>query len=226
MQRGKEFWINQLGESWATVLKPVLKTEEMDKVINKLVFDYAFASMYPEQKKDIFKAFRLCPFDNLRAVVIGTEPGVLTGTGPLAFSDTSAIHTNSSASKIRECVANYKKELYLDFDTTFEHWSNQGILMLNRSLTCKKGETKTHRDDWKRFFGIVLYSITLYKPGTIFLLWGKEAIKYAELLSTDHHVFSWEHPMAADKRYAKWECPNFAQVDLLLETHGREKFNW
>lgn len=226
MQRGKEFWTKQLGESWANILKPVLKTEEMDKVINGLVFDYAFMHMYPEEKKEIFKAFRLCPFDNLRAVVIGTEPGPFTGTGPLAFADTSAIHTNASASKIRECVANHKKELYLDFDTTFEHWASQGILMLNRSLTCRKGETKTHRDDWKKFFGMVLYAITLYKPGTIFLLWGKEAMKYSEVLSSDHHVFSWEHPMAADKRYAKWECPNFAQVDLLLETHGKEKFNW
>lgn len=226
MQRGKEFWVNQLGESWATVLKPVLKTEEMDKIINKLVFDYAFVHMYPKEKKEIFRAFRLCPFDNLRAVVIGTEPGPFTGTGPLAFADTSPIHTNASASKIRECVANHKKELYLDFDTSFEHWASQGILMLNRSLTCKKGETKTHRDDWKKFFGMVLYAITLYKPGTIFLLWGKEAMKYSEVLSLNHHVFSWEHPMAADKRYAKWECPNFAQVDLLLETHGKEKFNW
>lgn len=226
MQRGKEFWVNQLGISWAEVLKPVLKTEEMNRLINGLVFDYAFMHMYPEEKKDIFKAFRLCPFDNLRAVVIGTEPGLFTGTGPLAFSDSSASYTNPSVFKIRECVSKHKKDLGLEFDTTFEHWANQGILMLNRSLTCRQGETKTDKQDWKKFFGAVLYVITAYKPGTIFILWGKESQKYAELLSQDHYVFSWEHPMVAVNNYKSWDCPNFAQIDQLLEANETERIIW
>ena len=226
MQRGKEFWVNQLGISWAQALKPVLKTEKTEKLINSLVFEYAFVNMYPKEKKDIFKAFKLCPFDSLRVVIIGTEPSSVTGVGPLAFSDDGGSYVNPCALQIKNSVASYTKELYLDFDTTFEYWASQGILMLNRSLTCRKGESKTHRDEWKEFFGMVLYAITLYKPGTIFLLWGKEAGKYAEVLSSDHHVFSWEHPMVANKEFRTWNCPNFEQVDNLLEFHGRHRINW
>lgn len=225
-QRGKHFWTAQLGESWANVLKPVLKTEEMDKLINKLVFDYAFVHMYPKEKKDIFKAFKLCSWENLKVVIIGTEPSDVTGVGPLAFSDDGGSYVNPCALQIKNCVARYKKELYLDFDTTFEYWASQGILMLNRSLTCRKGESKTHREEWKQFFGMVLYAITLYKPGTVFLLWGKEAQKYSEVLSRDHHVFSWEHPMVANKQFREWHCPNFEQVDNLMTFYGRPTINW
>jgi uracil-DNA glycosylase len=226
MQYGKEFWVKQLGVSWAEALKPVLKTEKTEKLINSLVFNYAFATMYPKEKKDIFKAFRLCPFDNLKIVIISTEPSMITGVGPLAFSDEEGSYINPCALQIKNSVARYKKELYLDFDTTFEHWANQGILMLNRSLTCQKDKSKTHKEDWKQFFGMVLYSITLYKPGTIFLLWGKDARKYSEVLSKDHHVFSWEHPMAANNKFKEWDCPNFKQVDNLLAFHGKEQIQW
>jgi len=70
----------------------------------------------------------------------------------------------------------------------------------------------------------VLYIIEKYKPGTVFLLWGKEAQKYSKLLSTNHHVFSWEHPMKAYLEHRDWNCPNFEQVNKL---YGEEqKIKW
>jgi uracil-DNA glycosylase len=220
----KKYWTDQLGESWTEVLKPLLKSDYIEELTNRLNIDYALNDMYPINQNDIFKAFKLCDFDKLKVVIIGTEPGVYTGVGSLAFSDVSSIYTNPSATKIRECVSDYNKDLGLNFDTTFEEWANQGILMLNRSLTSKKDGSKSYRDDWKKFFGSVLYVIEKYKPGTIFLLWGKEANKYAELLSTNHHVFTWEHPMVANKAFRQWQCPNFKQVDKLLESlYGKER---
>lgn len=220
----KKYWIDQLGESWTEVLKPLLKSDYIEELTNRLNIDYALNDMYPINQNNIFKAFKLCNFDKLKVVIIGTEPGVYTGVGPLAFSDISSIYTNPSATKIRECVSDYNKNLGLNFDTTFEEWANQGILMLNRSLTSKKDNSKSYRDDWKKFFGSVLYVIEKYKPGTIFLLWGKEANKYAEILSTNHHVFTWEHPMVANKAFRQWQCPNFEQVDKLLESlYGKER---
>lgn len=219
----KKYWIDQLGESWTEVLKPLLKSDYMEELMNSLNIDYALSDMYPERLEDVFKAFKLCPWDKLKIVVISSEPGIHTGFGPLAFSDTSFIYTNSSANQIRACVSNYNNSLGLDFDTSFESWAEQGILMLNRSLVVKKDTPKSHREKFKKFFGSILYVIEKYKPGTIFLLWGKEAKKYSELLSINHHVFSWEHPMVASKQYKKWQCPNFEQVDKLLENlYGKE----
>ena len=219
----KKYWIDQIGEGWAEVLKPLLKSDYMEELMNSLSIDYALSDMYPKRYEDIFKAFKLCPWDKLKVVIISTEPGNYTGRGPLAFSDTSTIYTNSSAIQIRTCVSDYTNSLGLDFDTSFESWAEQGILMLNRSLVVKKDSPKSHREKFKKFFGSILYVIEKYKPGTIFLLWGKEANKYAEILSINHHVFSWEHPMAANQKYRLWKCPNFEQVDKLLESlYGKE----
>jgi uracil-DNA glycosylase len=219
----KKYWTDQLGESWTEVLKPLLKSDYMEELMNSLNIDYALLDMYPERLEDVFKAFKLCPWDKLKIVVISSEPGIYTGFGPLAFSDTSSIYTNSSAEAIRRCVSDYNNDLGLDFDNTFERWAEQGILMLNRSLVARKDTPKSHREKFKKFFGSILYVIEKYKPGTIFLLWGKEANKYAEILSINHHVFSWEHPMVANKAFRQWQCPNFKQVDKLLESlYGKE----
>jgi len=218
MARGREYWENKLGD-WANVLKPILKDPYMDNVMNTLQFDYAIHKVYPENHKDIFKAFKLCSWENLKVVVIGEEPGVYTGYGPLAFSDTSD-YFNSSVWQINHAISEeYGLSLY--FDNSFEDWAKQGVLMLNRSLTVKDNMPKSHKELWKKFFGAILYTITKYKPGTVFLLWGKEAGKYADLLSTDHYVFTWEHPMVAVQQRRNWICPNFRDVDeVLIRNYG------
>jgi uracil-DNA glycosylase len=224
--RTKEFWVKQLGESWTNALKPLLKTEYMEQLIKGLSFDYALCRMYPYTKEDIFKALRLCPYDKIRVVIIGTEPNKLTGEGGLAFSDYYYGFQNPSAMEIRNCIEREYGKLRLDFDFTFESWAKQGILMLNRSLVCHRGETKSHKEDFKQFFGSILYLLEKEKHGTIFLLWGKEAQKYSELLSQNHHVFSWEHPMKANTERRQWDCPNFKQVNELLKSKNEEEIKW
>lgn len=223
MNKTKQFWINQLGEGWTNILKPLLKHPHMVSLMEGIKFDYAILEMYPENRENIFKAFRLCPYENLRAVVIGTGPGIYTGTNGLAFGDNKLNFCNY---QIRNCIEQEYNQLNLDYDFSFESWAKQGILMLNRSLTCRKGDSNSAKQDWKSFFFSVLYIIEKYKPGTIFLLWGKEAQKYAKILSDNHHVFSWEHPMKASKEHREWQCPNFKQIDKLIESKNDTKIQW
>ena len=224
--RGRQFWVDSLGEGWAEKLKPLLKDPYMDKVMNKLALDYSLLKVYPCNQHDVFRAFKLCPLEKLRVVIINTEPSNYTGLGPLAFSDTSTIHRNPCADQIVRCLSYEYDRLLPGFHTDFEHWAEQGILMLNRSLTSIEDSPRAHRDMWKKFFGSILYIIEKYKHGTIFLLWGKEAGKYKELLSLHHHVFTWEHPMKAVQEYRNWECPNFKLVDKLIESLNGERINW
>jgi uracil-DNA glycosylase len=224
--RGRQFWVDSLGEGWAEILKPLLKDPYMDKVMNKLALDYSLLKVYPRNQHDVFRAFKLCPLEKLRVVIINTEPSNHTGLGPLAFSDTSTIHRNPCADQIVRCLSYEYDRLLPGFHTDFEHWAEQGILMLNRSLTSIEDNPRAHRDMWKKFFGSILYIIEKYKHGTIFLLWGKEAGKYKELLSLHHHVFTWEHPMKAVQEHRNWECPNFKLVDKLIESLNGERINW
>jgi len=224
--RSKAFWIEQLGEEWPDVLKSVLRTEEFDNIISELQFDYVFSKMYPRDKKDIFKPFRLCSWNNLKVVIIGTEPSTFAGTGGLAFSDQYSEEKNPSLETIRQCLSKQQEDLKIDFDYTLEHWASQGVLLLNRSFVCKQGEKNTHKDKWKKFFGTILFQIVLERPGTIFFLWGSQAQKYSEVLSHNQYVFSWEHPMKAYLEKRPWECPNFEQANQILKRNGGTGITW
>jgi uracil-DNA glycosylase len=224
--RGREYWVNALGEGWAMQLRPLLKDPSMDSLMDKLAMEYAMNKVYPSNQATVFDALKLCPWDKLQIVIIGTEPNTLSGVGALAYSDIMFTAMNPAVCQIRNCLERQNKTLLLDFDTTMVEWAERGVLLLNRSLTCRVGEPKSHRDLWKQFFGAVMYNILKYKPETPIVLWGKEAQLYSELLSEDHAVFSWEHPMKANSEYRNWECPNFEQIDKYRISIGKEKFRW
>jgi len=224
--RDKKYWTNKLGEEWAVALKPLLKSPYMDKLMDFVEIQYALNTIHPKDFSSIFNAFKYCPYKDLKVVIIGEEPSFVTGLGSLSFSSNELIQ-NPSAIQIRNCVEKVNGYLNLDFDFTFESWAKQGVLMINRSLTCLENAPKSHKKQWKKFFGAVLYLIVTENPGTIFFLWGKEAQQYSEVLSFNQHVFSWEHPYTAFLEYRDWECPNFKQADKLMEQlYGSTNIKW
>ena len=121
--RDKKFWVDTLGEGWTEKLKPLLKDPYMDKVLTKVAMDYSILKVYPRNQADVFKAFKLCPYEKLRVVIINTEPNVFSGLGPLAFSDTTIIARNYAADQIVRCLTREYDELRMGFDCSFEHWS-------------------------------------------------------------------------------------------------------
>ena len=212
----KDYWVNKLGEGWTMALRNLLKSKYMDKLEMFLAIEYSMKKVFPEDYSTIFNSLKLFPYEKLKVVIIGEEPAPSYGTGPLAFSDASTISTNCCATAIR----NSFPDLHLGFDTSFSPWAEQGVLMLNRSLTCLQNEPKSHKLQWKKFFGSILLHILVEKPNVIFLLWGEEAQKYAPFLES-HAVFTRDSPYEYGKMGTNWHCPNFEQVNILLEQmHG------
>lgn len=216
--RNKAYWIDQLGEKWALNLKDILRDPYMDKLMDFITVEYAMNQIYPQYQEDVFNAFKMCPWNNVRVVILGEEPHFTSGYEALAYSD-KYIHAyhNGSLTKIRECI---EKEYYegfnLDFDYSLKPWARQGVLLLNRSLTVRANLVESHKKPWNKFFMSVIQSIIDYKPGTIFMIWGDQFDDIIPLL-TNQHVFTWEHPRKALFEYRDWNCPNFKQVDKLME---------
>jgi len=208
----KDYWVNKLGEGWTMALRNLLKSKYMDKLEMFLAIEYSMKDVFPEDQSIVFNSLKLCPYEKLKVVIIGEEPSRTHGTGPLAFSDASTISINCCASAIR----NSFPDLHLGFDTSFSPWAEQGVLMLNRSLTCLQNEPKSHKLQWKKFFGSVLLHILVEKPNVIFLLWGEEAQKYIPFLES-HAVFTCDSPYQYGKVGNKWICPNWEQVNIFLE---------
>jgi len=222
MKLRKQFWVDHLGEKWAMELKDTLKSKYANKLMSFLATEYALNEIKPA-KADIFDAFKLCPWDSLKIVILGSEPCASTMPTGLAFGDKfESIFHSPALCKIFECIEReYYNGLCLDFDFSLEDWAKQGVLLLNRSLTTRVNDDNVHKKPWGKFISAVLNNIVENKPGTIFILWGEEAQLLEPYINKNNHVFTYDDPREFVYPAKDWHCPNFKEVDkLLIDLYG------
>jgi len=230
MGRSKKYWVKEIGTSWTNELKDILKTPYMDKLMDFIQVQYAMSTVYPKQKEDVFKTFKLTSWDDLKIVIINdTKDFDNKLTNNLLYGEHCIHpHPNSYVSEIRTFLEQEYDTILLDFDTSLESWAHQGILMLNPSLTTLEGDLKSHRRPWNKFIQFVVEHISKNKPSTIFLLWGDFGKSFSPKLSNTNHVFSSITPIEALKRKQNWKTKNFKDVNILLEsiTGEKESIRW
>ena len=227
MKYGKQFWVEQLGEKWALQLKDTLRSPYATKLMDFVFTEHVMNDVKPA-KVDIFQAFKLCPWDSLKVVILGNEPYTSSTANGLAFGDqyTTLFHS-AELSTIFDCIEReYHNGLCLDFDFSLESWAKQGVLLLNRNLTVRNGQPHSHKKQWGKFTSAVLNAINEYNPGTIFILWGKEAQALVPHLEKKHHILTYDAPGAYSDKRKDWHCPNFKEANKLMNDLYGETIRW
>tara|TARA_R110000803_G_scaffold196714_5_gene260071 strand:+ start:10128 stop:10811 length:684 start_codon:yes stop_codon:yes gene_type:complete len=224
---GKQFWDEKLGRDWTIQLKDTLKSKYSSKLMSFLATEYALNEIKPA-KSDIFNAFKMCPWDSLKVVILGSEPCASTMPNGLAFGDNyESIFHSPILCTIFECIEReYHDGLCLDFNFSLEHWAQQGVLLLNRSLTTRVHSEEAHKKPWGKFISAVLNSIVESKPGTIFILWGEEAQLLAPHISKNNYILTYDDPKEFVYPAKDWHCTNFKEVNVILEKLYGETINW
>lgn len=220
-------WNEIVGEGWAQRLAPVLQSEGMKNLMNFVVSEYNSSMVYPKQE-NVFRAFRLCPPDKLKVVILGQDPyhdGKATG---LAFSNHDGVLSMSpSLESIWMEVERHYGGLIMDFDPTLEEWAEQGVLLLNTALTVKKYSPTSHSSKWHPFTKEVLKLINEQFNGLHFCFWGSHAKEFAGLISdTTHYKYYASHPVAHVYRQdgSTWKCDHFEQINkCLIEQNGEDE---
>lgn len=215
-----------MGEAWYNFLLPILETEETEKLIKFLKKERILYKVYPESK-DVFRAFKLCPFKNLRVVLIGQDPyhtpGLATG---LAFGvqRTSKYLPPSLVNIMKEVKRDYYKGQEFNPDWSLESWAVQGVLLLNTALTVREKEPLSHKKNWDHFIKQTISLINDSFVGLIFLLWGNEAQKYKELINSNvHHVLEAGHPSPLNRVNPFIGCSHFTKVnEIICNQNGKE----
>jgi uracil-DNA glycosylase len=183
-------------------------------------------TIYPPGNK-IFSAFNRTPFDKVKVVIIGQDPYHGPGqANGLSFSVSSGIRKPPS-------LVNIFKELYADLgipipqDGNLEPWAEQGVLLLNATLTVKAGLPGTHqKKGWEKFTDAVIKTISDNKKGIIFLLWGNFAQTKAALIDKEKHfILAAAHPSPL-ARGAFFGCKHFSKTNKLLEHQGIMPIDW
>jgi uracil-DNA glycosylase len=190
--------------------------------------EYRRGPVHPA-KADVFRAFRLTPFDRTRVVLLGQDPYHGPGQAHgLSFSVPPGVAFPPS-------LRNVFKELQRDLGVQpplfgdLHPWAEQGVLLLNTCLTVRQGEAGSHqRLGWERFTDQVISVLsTSGRRGIVFLLWGNHAASKAGLIDrSKHHVLTAPHPSPLSAHRGFIGCGHFSRTNALLQAQGDEPINW
>lgn len=155
--------------------------------------------------KDVFKAFRLCSYENLCLVVLGQDPyftlkpdgqPVATGIAFANSKDTPSERLSPCLKVLRDSVINISpSDNHIIFDQSLESWEEQGVLLINTALTCLKWRPDSHALLWRPFITDFLTTLTMCREHIVYLLLGSDAQSYEDCLNREHnYIVKYWHP--------------------------------
>jgi uracil-DNA glycosylase len=183
-------------------------------------------TIYPPGK-DIFKAFDLTPFDNVKAVILGQDPyhGYGQAMG-LSFSVPDGVPAPPSLKNIFKEIED-DLGIKMSGRPNLESWARQGVLLLNSILTVESGLAASHsKIGWERFTDAVIKCLSDKREGIVFLLWGSFARSKKELIDISrHHVLEAPHPSPL-ARGGFFGCRHFSKTNGILVSEGKAPIDW
>jgi uracil-DNA glycosylase len=214
--------------SWNRVLGEEFEKPYFKDIKNFILNEKAKGKMVYPKGSEIFNAFNLTPFDNVKVVIIGQDPYHGPGQAHgLSFSVPIGIKPPPS-------LVNIFKELQSDTGFSIpshgnlENWAKQGVLMLNAVLTVNANDAGSHRKaGWEYFTNAVIEIISKEKQGVVFLLWGRFAHEKEILIDKRKHlVLKAAHPSPFSAHNGFFGCRHFSKTNSYLAEQGKTTINW
>ena len=218
----------KIDNSWKKVLETEFNSSYFLSLIDFVKHQYATQICYPKGNH-IFSAFDRCKFDQVKVVIIGQDPyhGAGQANG-LCFSVNDGIPFPPS-------LLNIFKEIQNDLGKPFpisgnlERWADQGVLLLNATLTVEQSKPGSHQNKgWETFTNAVIKAVSDYKENVVFLLWGGFAKTKTSLIDTKKHfILTSGHPspMSANRGY--WfGNKHFSKTNEFLKSKGLKEIEW
>lgn len=213
---------------WKKLLAPEFEKPYFEGIVNFLKQEKAAGKTIYPPGPEMFSAFTLTPFDKVKAVLLGQDPYHGAGQAHgLCFSVRKGVTVPPS-------LVNMYKELKADLDIDppghgfLEQWAQQGLLMLNASLTVEAGKPMSHsKIGWEQFTDAVIRTVSAQKEGIVFLLWGRFAQQKEALIDTSRHfVLKAAHPSPFSATAGFFGSRPFSTTNKLLQQQGKEPINW
>lgn len=214
-------------ESWKKVLWEEFQQPYFAELKQFLLEEKRKYTVYPPGPM-IFNAFNKTPFDKVKVVLIGQdpyhEPGQAHG---LCFSVQDGVPHPKS-------LINIFKELHDDVgfeipvNGNLEKWTEQGVFLLNATLTVRAHEAGSHQNQgWERFTDAAISKLSMQREGLVFLLWGNYAKQKEALIDTSkHYILSTVHPSPLSAHRGFFGCKHFSKTNELLRQMGKSEINW
>ena len=216
----------KMDASWKKVLGSEFQQPYWEKLTQEVREEYSQKKVYPPAK-DIFRAFDLCPFDDVKVVIIGQDPYHGPGqANGLCFSVNDGIRLPPS-------LQNIYHEIHNDLGITpypsgdLSRWAKQGVLMLNSVLTVLAGQPASHAGHgWEQFTDSVIATLNEHKKHIVYMLWGKYAqAKGAVIDRKNNLVLSSGHPSPYSVALFSGQH-HFSKCNTYLTEHNLSPIDW
>ena len=217
-----------IAPSWKRVLEKEIEARYFDELMTFVQSEYANHSCFPPES-EIFAAFNHTNFSEVKVVIIGQDPYHGPGqANGLCFSVADGITKPPSLKNIFKEITD---SLQLDepLSGNLERWADQGVLLLNATLTVRAHEAGSHqRNGWEQFTTAVIQKLSEEREGLVFLLWGGYAKKKGAKIDTSKHfVLTSGHPSPLSANRGYWFGNNhFKKANEFLENRGEEPIKW
>ena len=217
----------QIESTWRQVLSPEFEKPYFLRLTEFVRGEYRATTCYPPGKS-IFNAFNLCPFDQVKVVLIGQdpyhEPGQAVG---LCFSVNDGIPYPPSLQNIfKEIQADLGEAVPSTGNLT--RWAKQGVLLLNATLTVRAHRAGSHQGKgWEEFTDAAIRALAEQREHLVFILWGAYAQKKGAFIDRNRHlVLTSAHPSPLSASHGFFGNKHFSRTNDYLTAHGETPIAW
>lgn len=217
----------KIEESWKDKLAPEFEKPYFETLTDFVRQEYQATRIYPPGSR-IFAAFDACPFDEVKVVILGQDPyhGPRQANG-LCFSVADGVPLPPS-------LQNIYNELQSDLGVQppptgdLERWARQGVLLLNATLTVRRGQAGSHQGQgWEEFTDAAIRALAEQREQLVFILWGAYAQRKGAVIDRhSHHVIESPHPSPLSAHRGFFGSRPFSRTNAYLQEHDKEPIDW
>lgn len=216
-----------LNNQWANYLNVEFEKPYYQKLRDVLISEYKQFKIHPD-KHDLFNALHYTDFPDVKVVILGQDPYHGPGQAHgLSFSVKPGV-------AIPPSLLNIYKELSQDLGCTIPNngylkkWADQGVLLLNTSLSVREGQANSHAEiGWHTFTSAVIAALNAHESPVVFLLWGKHAQDHASLITNKAHlILKAPHPSPLSAHRGFLGCGHFSKANEFLVTNRLKPIDW
>ena len=216
-----------IGNDWDEIISDLFTSDKYLAIRKFLVKEYSEREIYPSMY-DLFNAFKKTPYKSVKAVILGQdpyhEPGQAHG---LCFSVKQGV-------KLPPSLVNIYKEFKTDLGITqpnngdLTKWAEEGILLLNTTLSVRRGQANSHKDcGWTWFTDEVIKKLSARQEPMVFILWGANARSKKALIDKSKHlIIESSHPSPLSAYNGFFGSKPFSKTNDFLKAHGVKEIDW
>ena len=219
--------MTNIGNGWDVLLKDEFEKPYFKELISFVEDEYNNYIIHPD-REDVFNALKHTDYKDVKVVIFGQDPyhGENQAHG-LSFSVKKGVDIPPS-------IKNIYKELQLELGLSIpshgclEKWAKQGVLLLNSALTVRDGLANSHKNKgWEKVTDRIVSILNDRPEPVIFLLWGNDAKKKEELITSPQHIIlTAAHPSPLSASRGFMGCGHFKKVNNILKAMNKREIDW